>query len=222
MGRPLRSRSETQTASASPICSPTRRRGLSEENGFWKTICRRTSSRGRAPRVSGLTSRPSKRTVPDRGATIPTAARARVDLPQPDSPTSPTIAPRSISRLAPATARTGSSPAALVLHDDVGELEGAQRRPAGRSGSTGQASARPFTGTSGGIASLHDARVPAARMERAAGGMRRGVGGAPWIAMSGVAAASGWGNASRSPRVYGCRGWPSTAVRLPASTTRPA
>ena len=33
------------TASASPICSPTRRRGLSEENGFWKTICRRTSSR---------------------------------------------------------------------------------------------------------------------------------------------------------------------------------
>ena len=33
-----------RTASASPICSPTLRRGLSEENGFWKTICSRTSS----------------------------------------------------------------------------------------------------------------------------------------------------------------------------------
>ena len=66
--------------------------------------------RGRAPLPSGATSRPSKRIVPESGATIPTAARASVDFPQPDSPTSPTIWPRSTRTLAPATARTGSSP----------------------------------------------------------------------------------------------------------------
>ena len=50
-------------------------------------------------------------------------------------------------------------PAPLVFHDDVGELESAQEGTPIRSGSTGHASARPFTGTSGGIASAHEGRA---------------------------------------------------------------
>ena len=63
---------------------------------------------------SGVTARPSKTTLPAAGRTSPTAARARLDLPQPDSPTRPTIWPRSTVRLAPATARTLLAAAPLV------------------------------------------------------------------------------------------------------------
>ena len=94
----------------SPICEPIVRRGLSDEYGFWKTICSRTRLRGRARRVIGETGSPSKTTRPPDVGTSPTAARASVDFPQPDSPTRPTTWPRSTSRLAPATARTSPPP----------------------------------------------------------------------------------------------------------------
>ena len=96
----------SRPATPSPTCDPTVRRGLSDEYGFWKTSWSRTSARGRARRDSGLTGLPSNETAPLVAGTSPTAARASVDLPQPDSPTSPTIRPASTEMLAPATART--------------------------------------------------------------------------------------------------------------------
>ena len=108
---------------------PTVRRGLSDEYGFWKTSWSRTSSAGRARRRRAVTGRPSNVTVPPVGGTSPTAARASVDLPQPDSPTRPTMRPRSTVRLAPATARTRAA-AAVVVDDDVVQLERAHAESA--------------------------------------------------------------------------------------------
>ena len=167
----------------------------------------RTRAAGRAagPRC------PSKRIVPAAGATMPTAARASVDLPQPDSPTRPTIWPRSTSRLAPATARTGLEPAALVLDDDVLELERAHcHRAAGRRDrrAAARSPARAAAPARGRIL-----RVGAARDGRRSRAGRAAARAAPpGSATSGVAAASGCGSASRRPRVYGWRGRPSTSV----------
>ena len=62
------------------------RRGLSEENGSWNTICiRRRSVRWLAPRAAS-TSSPAKRTEPAVGSIRRRANRATVDLPQPLSP----------------------------------------------------------------------------------------------------------------------------------------
>src|SRR4029077_18697694 len=99
-----------RTSSASASCDPIFRRGLSDEYGFWKTIWSLARSRGRPRLVKVVSSRPSNSTVPAVVGTSPTDARARLDFPQPDSPTSPTIWPRSTVRLAPATARRRSRP----------------------------------------------------------------------------------------------------------------
>ena len=105
-------------------------------------------------------------TVPPAVLTRPTAARASVDLPHPDSPTRPTIRPRSTERLAPATART-LPPAAVVVDDDVVQLERAHAGRTDRRGTRGaglrraRAAARP-TGT-------RRSTIRAARVEGAAG-----------------------------------------------------
>jgi hypothetical protein len=67
--------------------------GFSEAYGSWKTICRsrRTSRMDRAS--SPISSRPSKTTDPEVGVCSCRIARPVVDLPQPDSPTTPRVSP---------------------------------------------------------------------------------------------------------------------------------
>ena len=79
------------------MLSPIVIRGSSDEYGSWKTICR---GRGR-PRIG--TGLPSSRISPPATGASPTAARARDDLPDPDSPTSPTTWPEGTVRLTSST-----------------------------------------------------------------------------------------------------------------------
>src|SRR6266540_3161430 len=92
----------------SPMISPIRMRGLSDAYGSWKMICilRRISRIADPDRDDS--SRPSKVMVPRVGSMSRTRQRPRVVLPQPDSPTRPTVSPSSTSRLTPSTALTCS------------------------------------------------------------------------------------------------------------------
>ena len=61
---------------------------------------------GRMPaRSSGIRLRSSKRTMPEAGWSR-RIARPSVDLPEPDSPTTPTVSPARTERLTPSTARS--------------------------------------------------------------------------------------------------------------------
>ena len=84
--------------------SPARMRGLSEENGSWKMICIcwRNGRSSVLPRW--VMSRPSSRTVPAVGSIRRSTARPTVVLPQPDSPTSPSVSPGPIVKLTSSTA----------------------------------------------------------------------------------------------------------------------
>ncbi len=96
--------------SGSAMMSPIRRRGFSEAIGSWKMSCtRRRSRRSRSP-LSRTRSTPSKTTLPDVGRKSCSTARASVDLPQPDSPTSPSVSPRFRSKLTSETAWMREAP----------------------------------------------------------------------------------------------------------------
>ena len=83
---------------------PARVRGLSDENGSWKTrLIRRRSAFSSPPRTSN-TSVPSNDAAPESGSTSPVSAAATVDLPDPDSPTNPSVVPRRIRKLKSFTA----------------------------------------------------------------------------------------------------------------------
>ena len=81
-------------------------RGLRELYGSWKItwIRRRTVRSAAGPRV--VSSWPSKRTDPLVGRSSWRTQRPVVVLPQPDSPTRPSVSPRRIVKLTPSTART--------------------------------------------------------------------------------------------------------------------
>ena len=82
------------TDSGSAIDVATRARGFSEENGSWNTSpIRRRNARAADP-LAPNTSVPSSVAVPPSGRANPVNAAATVDLPEPDSPTSPSVAPR--------------------------------------------------------------------------------------------------------------------------------
>ena len=85
---------------------PTVIRGFSEEYGSWKTIwtCRRyaRSCSKESPPIDA----PSKRMSPEVGVMSFMIIRPVVVLPQPDSPTRPTVSPPAMSKLIPSTART--------------------------------------------------------------------------------------------------------------------
>src|SRR5262252_3361016 len=88
------------------MLSPIDIRGLSAEYGSWKTICiLRRSVFWRGP-VSVCMSKPSNITVPASGARRPRTRRAVVDLPQPDSPTIPSVVPASTVNETLSTAET--------------------------------------------------------------------------------------------------------------------
>jgi hypothetical protein len=93
-------------ASTSATISPAVWRGLSEEYGSWNTICMfRRSLRTRRSGKSVM-SWPSSRTRPELGRVRRHTVRPTVDLPQPLSPTSPSVSPGAIAKVTPSTART--------------------------------------------------------------------------------------------------------------------
>src|SRR5687768_2606829 len=98
--------------SASAICSPTWKAGLSELMGSWKIIEMRSPRRSRSRCAEALSrSSPSKRTSPPAMrpggcGTRPMMESAVTLLPQPDSPTMPSVRPRSRLRSTPSAART--------------------------------------------------------------------------------------------------------------------
>ena len=95
-----------QMLSGSMTIWRTLRRGLSDEIGSWKIICIRVrASRIGSPAIA-VSSLPSNITEPEVGRGSCMAARPVVLLPQPDSPTRPSVSPFSTSRLMPLTALT--------------------------------------------------------------------------------------------------------------------
>ena len=200
-GRPTCSRSSATRAA--PLCARREpedgearrrsarrpcRRGLSDENGFWNTICRRASSRGRAPRVSGRTSRPSNRIVPESGARPSRRPPARASTCR--SPT------RRRGRRSGRVRRRGSRrrrhgpgrPRAARTRRRRRRARGRSTRSSGAERVDGAGERRVrSTGTSGGTASRQQCSSAYGQRGWNAqpGGMLRGVGGAPGIATSG-------------------------------------
>lgn len=90
----------------SPMMSPTVMRGFSEVYGSWKTIwmLRRTVFIDLAESL--VMSSPLNVIRPDVGSSRCTSIFATVDLPQPDSPTMPSVSPAARSNETPSTAFT--------------------------------------------------------------------------------------------------------------------
>ena len=97
--------------SDSVICLPIVMTGLSELIGSWKTIATSAPQMWRISLSLSVTrSRPMNMTLPERrtfsfGRRF-MIDRARIVLPDPDSPTTPSVVPRASVRLTPSTART--------------------------------------------------------------------------------------------------------------------
>ena len=90
----------------SPMIEPTVLRGFSDEYGSWKIICAsRRNSISSLGEMSAI-SRPSNLIEPLVGSSRRSSSRPVVDLPQPDSPTSPSVSPRLTSNDTPSTACT--------------------------------------------------------------------------------------------------------------------
>jgi hypothetical protein len=86
--------------------SPAVMRGLSEANGSWNTICIERRSGRNSALLRWLISSPLRRIAPLDGSTSRSTVRATVDLPQPDSPTRPSVSPGATEKLTPSTACT--------------------------------------------------------------------------------------------------------------------
>jgi hypothetical protein len=93
-------RESPRASSGTAMLWPTERRGLSEEPGFWNTIC---TARDRG---SLAMSRPSNKITPSLGVVSPRIIRAIVDLPEPLSPARPNTSPFASLKLTSLTART--------------------------------------------------------------------------------------------------------------------
>ncbi|MNR41522.1 hypothetical protein D3C85_1599170 [compost metagenome] len=79
--------------SGSAMMSPMVMRGFKEASGSWKIIWISLRFSRNAPCSSLVKSCPSHTTLPSVAGTRPISARAKVDLPQPDSPTTPRVSP---------------------------------------------------------------------------------------------------------------------------------
>jgi len=79
-------------------------RGFNDAYGSWKMIwMSRRKLRSSSP-DSDSTFLPSNTTLPELGSIRRSTQRPVVDLPQPDSPTSPSVSPASIWKSTPSTA----------------------------------------------------------------------------------------------------------------------
>ena len=93
-------------SSAIPTIWPTRLRGFSDAYGSWKTICISRRSGMSSLRDACVTSVPRKRTAPPVGSSRRMIVRDSVVLPQPDSPTSPSVSPSTSVNVMSSTACT--------------------------------------------------------------------------------------------------------------------
>ena len=151
--------------SASPMIAPTVMRGLSEANGSWKMICMSRQSARNAAASSAVTLRPSNQTSPAVGSISRRMQRPVVDLPEPDSPTRPSVSPGAMSKLTPSTACTTLAsrasrppPTAKFLARSLTRSSGsviARRISSAGSSSTQATLWPPPTSRSGGTASRH-------------------------------------------------------------------
>ena len=95
--------------------SATVMRGSSELSGSWKTICTSRRNQRSSCGRPGATGRPPNVTGPCVARSSPSRMRASVDLPEPDSPTMPSVSPAATPRLTPARAwRSARGPNRLV------------------------------------------------------------------------------------------------------------
>src|SRR5581483_5488694 len=93
------------TSSGSATMSNTRMRGFRLAYGSWKTSCiRRRKRRSCSPPMFVMSSS-SKTILPAARGTLRSTARPVVVLPDPDSPTSPSVSPRRIEKVTSSTAR---------------------------------------------------------------------------------------------------------------------
>ena len=113
----------------SAMIDPTVIRGSSDAYGSWKTIWILPRIARSARRFCSNTSTPSRRTDPDVGSTSRSTRRPVVVLPQPDSPTMPSVSPFATLKLTPETAftvavdRRRNTAADRELLHEVGDLE---------------------------------------------------------------------------------------------------
>ena len=115
-------------------------RGLSEPNGSWKIICTLAAIRRHRRSPRRAMSAPSSTISPPAAGTSRRIVLPSVDLPQPDSPTSPSVSPRSTSKLTPSTARS------TCAADDIARVQVAQWRAGAMAASSpvdGDGSRRP-------------------------------------------------------------------------------
>src|SRR5262252_313748 len=106
-----RPRATPKLSIGSAMISPTVMRGSRDANGSWKMICTWRRMRRMRDPESRVSSWPLNTTRPAVAGWSWVMTRASVDLPQPDSPTSPSVSPLRTSKLTPSTARTTSPPA---------------------------------------------------------------------------------------------------------------
>ena len=85
--------------------APTRLRGFRLAYGFWNTICTSGRRRFLVARPASATLAPAIHNSPPVGGSIIVIWRAKVDLPQPDSPTTARVLPRASSNDTPSSAR---------------------------------------------------------------------------------------------------------------------
>ena len=94
-----------------PMQWPTEWLGFKVPSGFWNTICRaRMSLVSRFSTGMGAMLRPSKTISPSVAVSRPVSTLAKVDLPQPDSPTMATVRPRRARKFSPSLAFTQCRP----------------------------------------------------------------------------------------------------------------
>src|SRR5262245_36190838 len=86
--------------------SPADMRGSSDENGSWNMICICRRWGRNSDLFNFVMSLPERRIMPAVGSMSRNTVRPTVDLPQPDSPTNPSVSPASIVKLTPSTANT--------------------------------------------------------------------------------------------------------------------
>ena len=89
---------------------------LRAESGFWKTIwMARFVSAGRSELLPAMAAPSSVTSPPVSGAWMPSMALASVDLPEPDSPTRPSVSPSSMPRSTPTSAGIDLPPCLKVF-----------------------------------------------------------------------------------------------------------
>ena len=202
--------------SGSPTISPQVMRGLSDEYGSWKTMCISRRSGRSSRRDACVMSRPLSRIVPAVGSSSRTTQLPTVDLPLPDSPTSPSISPAPIVNDTPSTACTTPPPPNtcepdVEVLDEVLDLErrdvpslnstpdGSTRRggPAPTSRSGGTSRVRLLVGARAAVGERAGRPRPVERRARGPGSR---------CSLPFWSALPGRGIAPSRPIVYGCCG----------------